>query len=167
MYPFIFNKKCPFYCVSYHMDSWNSFKFCVLKAAVIYPCAVFTQSIRTPYLLTIHVLNLVSKYLLDEWQTMQTLAPEVINFFSCSTQLSMNFVLLINLKLLTSANSFLHNMAEHENFSANKYENDNFCWHFHIYLQRKFHAQLNWAWKKFYNLGAWSDPAFFLYTSGK
>ena len=31
--------------------------------------------------------------------------------------------LLINLKLLTILNSFLLNVAEHENFSANKYEN--------------------------------------------
>ena len=46
--------------------------------------------------------------------------PEVIKLFSCSTQLSMKFVLLINLKLLTTANSFLLNIAEHENFSANK-----------------------------------------------
>ena len=51
--------------------------------------------------------------------------PEVIKLFSCSTQLSMNFVLLINLRLLTAANSFLLNTAEHENFSANKYENAN------------------------------------------
>ena len=53
-----------------------------------------------------------------------------------------------NLKLLTIANSFLLNIAEHENFSANKYENANYCWNFHIYQQRKFHAQLSWAWKK-------------------
>ena len=34
----------------------------------------------------------------------------------------LKFVLLINLKLLTIENSFLLNFAEHENFSANKYE---------------------------------------------
>ena len=56
--------------------------------------------------------------------------PKIIKLFSCSTQLSMKFVLLINLKLLTIANSFLLNIGEHENFSANKYGN---CWHFHIY----------------------------------
>ena len=33
----------------------------------------------------------------------------------------MKFVLLINLKLLTVAESFLVNISEHENFSANKY----------------------------------------------
>ena len=46
------------------------------------------------------------------------------------------------------------NIAEHETFSTNKYENANYIWHFHIYKQRKFHAQLSWAWKKFYNLKA-------------
>ena len=34
-------------------------------------------------------------------------------------QLSMKFSLLINLKLLTIANSFLLNIDEHENFFAN------------------------------------------------
>ena len=59
--------------------------------------------------------------------------PEVIKLFSCSTQLSMKFVLLMNIKLLTIANSFLRNIDEHEKFSANKYENANYSWHFHIY----------------------------------
>ena len=58
---------------------------------------------------------------------------QVIKLFLCSTQLSMTFFMLINLKLLTTANSFLKNIAEHENSSANKYENANYCWHFHIY----------------------------------
>ena len=40
----------------------------------------------------------------------------------------MKFVLLINLKLLTIANSFLLNVAEHEKFSANKYENANYSY---------------------------------------
>ena len=53
------------------------------------------------------------------------LAPRFINFFSRSTQLSMKFVLLINLKLLI-AKSFLLNITENKNFSANKYENANY-----------------------------------------
>ena len=69
--------------------------------------------------------------------------PEVIKLFSCSTRLSMKFVLLINLKLLTTTNFVLLNIAEHEIFSAKKYENANFSWHFHISLQIKFHVQLN------------------------
>ena len=48
--------------------------------------------------------------------------PEVIKCFSCSIQLIMKFVLLINLKLLTIANSFLQNIVEHDNVFANKYE---------------------------------------------
>ena len=51
--------------------------------------------------------------------------PEVTKLFSCSTQLSMKFFMLIILKLLTMANSFLLNIAEHENFPAIKYENAN------------------------------------------
>ena len=56
----------------------------------------------------------------------------------------MKFVLQINSKLLTVAISFLLSVDEHGSFSANKYENANYCWHFHIYKQRKFHAQLSY-----------------------
>ena len=38
-----------------------------------------------------------------------------------------------NMKLQTTANSFLLNIAEHKNSSINKYENANYCRHFHIY----------------------------------
>ena len=57
---------------------------------------------------------------------------KVIKLFSCSTQLSMKFFMLIHvtLKLLTMPMSFLQNIAEHESFSANKYENAN---NIHIY----------------------------------
>ena len=37
------------------------------------------------------------------------------------TQLSVKFVLQINLRLLTATNSFLLNIAEHDNFFADKY----------------------------------------------
>ena len=43
------------------------------------------------------------------------------------------FVLLINLILLTIANSFLLNIAEHENLAPDNYENANYCLHLHIY----------------------------------
>ena len=59
----------------------------------------------------------------------------------------MKFILLINLKILAFADFVLLNITERENFFANKYENAN-------YSQIKFHAQLSWAWKKFYKLGA-------------
>ena len=69
---------------------------------------------------------------MHEWRKKET-GPEIIKCFPCSTQLSLKLVLLINLKLQTIANSFLLNIAEHEHFSADKYENANYCWHFHIY----------------------------------
>ena len=53
---------------------------------------------------------------------LQQSGPEVIKRFTCSAQVSMNFVLLINLKLLLIANSFLLNITEHGIFPANKYE---------------------------------------------
>ena len=40
--------------------------------------------------------------------------PQGYKLFSCSTQLSMKFFMLINLKLLIIANSFLLNIAEHK-----------------------------------------------------
>ena len=78
----------------------------------------------------------------------------------------MNFVLLINLKLLTIANSFLLNIAEHENFSANKYENANNSYEhekfsankyekaFLYLLAEKISCSADLSIKKFYNLGA-------------
>ena len=58
--------------------------------------------------------------------------PEVTKLLSCSTQQSVKCFMLINLKLRITANSSLLNIAKHENFPTNKYENDN-SWHFHIY----------------------------------
>ena len=53
----------------------------------------------------------------------------VVKLFSCSTQLSTKFQLLIKSKIPTNE--------------------DVYCWHLNIYEQDKFHA-----WKKFYGLGA-------------
>ena len=40
----------------------------------------------------------------------------------------MNFVLLIDLKLLIIVNSLFLNIPEHENFSANECDNTNYCY---------------------------------------
>ena len=50
---------------------------------------------------------------------------------------------------------FILNSAMHVIFSANKYENANNSWHFHIYQQRNFHAQLCLARKKMQLLVIW------------
>ena len=64
----------------------------------------------------------------------QRLGPEVIFFFSCSTQLSMKLDLLINFKPITIANS----LAEHDNFSAIEYVNPNFFGIFIFISREKF-----------------------------
>ena len=79
--------------------------------------------------------------------------PNVIKLFTCLTQFSINFVLLINLKLLTIAKSFLLNLAEHENFSANKYENANYCWHFSYLLAEKISCSAEEHEKSFITSG--------------
>ena len=61
-----------------------------------------------------------------------------MKLFSCSTQMCMKFVLLIDLKLLTVAHSFLLIIVEHKNFSANNYENANF-----IFINRENHEKLS------------------------
>ena len=71
--------------------------------------------------------------------------PKVIKLFSCSTQLSMKFVLLINIKLLTIAISFSLNLAEHENFSANKYENANYHMSYGVQIIRVNKNCLVWS----------------------
>ena len=54
----------------------------------------------------------------EEFQKKEGLEVIKLFFMLNSTQLSMKLVLLINLKLLTTANSFLLNIAEHENVCA-------------------------------------------------
>ena len=57
-------------------------------------------------------------------EVLKSTRPQVYKtFFSCSTQLSMKISLLLNLSYLTDANSFLLNIADHGNFTANKHEN--------------------------------------------
>ena len=48
----------------------------------------------------------------------------------------MKFLPLIVLKLLTIANSFLLNIAEHEIFSANKYENANYLAFSYLFAEK-------------------------------
>ena len=61
---------------------------------------------------------------------------------------SAEFVLLITFKLLQIAKSSLHKIAEHEDFSANKYENANYCWHFFYLLAEKLSCSAELGVKK-------------------
>ena len=55
--------------------------------------------------------------------------PEIIKLFSCSTQLSTKFQLLIKTKIPTNKDVSCYKSLR--------------CWHFYIYEQDKFRAQLS------------------------
>ena len=63
--------------------------------------------------------------------------------------MSMNMQLLIK----TKVPNFLFQVSQIW-YHADKYSNANNCWHFNIYEQNKFCAQLSWAWffKQFWGL---------------
>ena len=83
--------------------------------------------------------------------------PEVIKLFSYSTQLSTKFILLINVKMPTVVGilTFIGMI----NTTSERFKARNFfiCQYFSFDEQFQFHAQLSWAWKKFYSLGVRSD----------
>ena len=109
-----------------HMRRMNLCAFCVcLKDHFLSVVPIYSL----PYLIKVFGTDRSKQF--KAW-------PRGLELFSCSTQLSMKFVLK-NLKITITENSFSLKIAEHENFSANKY----FCWHFHIYQQKEFHSQLS------------------------
>ena len=62
---------------------------------------------------------------------------EIIKLFSCSTQLSMKFILLINVGILTFI-SMINSTSERL-----KARNFFVCWYFSFYERLKFRAQLS------------------------
>ena len=80
----------------------------------------------------------------------KTICPKVMNLFPCSTQLSTKFIRIINeptiiLIFISMINTISDRLKARNSF---------ICRYFSVYEQLKFHAQLSWAWKKFYNLVA-------------
>ena len=160
------HQKIPFYSL-YSQNIWYRYSFkslhymCLkhLEAWVRHTCLTYCHFRIMP--ISPSVLFTIKKKL-SRTMKFKT-GPRGYRTFFMLTQLSMKFVPLINLKVLTITISVLLNTAEHEIFSANKYENSSYCWHSHIYKQRKIHAKLTWAWKTFiisgqgnsYNLGAY------------
>ena len=84
---------------------------------------------------------------------------EVIKLFSCSTQLRMNLQLLIKAKIFFLAVKLLVGVF----ILLIKVKMPTIFWHFSIYKQDKFCAQLSWEWKKFNNLKAWYYTANCVY----
>ena len=79
--------------------------------------------------------------------------PEVIKLFSCSTQLSMKFFLLINVKMPTIVGILTFMSRKNSILHLSEPDKSWISWYFYAYEHLKFHAQLSWAQKKFYNLG--------------
>ena len=69
--------------------------------------------------------------------------PEVIEFSSCSMQLSPKFQLLIKTKIPTNKEVSCFKSLKCCIYHANKCLNANNCWGFNIYEQDKFRAQLS------------------------
>ena len=69
--------------------------------------------------------------------------PEVIKLFSCSTQLSTKFILLINITTIDGILTFISMI--NTTSERNKARNFFICRYFSFYEQLKFHAQLSCA----------------------
>ena len=69
--------------------------------------------------------------------------PEVIKLFSCSTQLSMKFILLINVKMPTNVGILTFLSLINTTSERLKARNFFICWYFSFYEQLKFPAQLS------------------------
>ena len=82
--------------------------------------------------------------------------PEVIKLFSCSTQPRMKFFLLINVKMPTIFGILTFMNRKNSLLHLSEPEKSWISWYSYTLEHLKFHAQLRWAWKKFYNLGLWS-----------
>ena len=79
--------------------------------------------------------------------------PEIIKLLSCSTQPSMKFFLLINVKMPTIVGILTFMSGKNSILGLSEPEKCWISWYFHTCEQLNFYAQLSWAWKKFYNLG--------------
>ena len=66
----------------------------------------------------------------------------------------MKFFLLINVKMPTIVGILTFTSRKNSILSLSEQKMSQISWFFYIYEHLKFHAQLSWAWKKFYNLGA-------------
>ena len=78
--------------------------------------------------------------------------PKVIKLFSCLTELSLKFHLLIKGKTVLKQRVLLYNDVVQCICPANKCSNANNCWHLNIYEHEKCDTQLKR--KAFYNLRA-------------
>ena len=79
--------------------------------------------------------------------------PEVIKYFSYSTQMSMKFIILINVKMPTIVGILTFISMINTTSDSLKARIVFIFQDFSFYEQLKIYVQLSWAWKRFYNLG--------------
>ena len=73
----------------------------------------------------------------------------------------MNFFLLINVKMPTIVGILTFMSRKNSLLHLSEPDKSWISWYFYTYEHLKFHAQLSWAQKKFYNLRPWSYRRFF------
>ena len=73
----------------------------------------------------------------------QSSGPKVIKLFSCSSQMSTKFQLVIKTKIPTNEEVYCFKSLRCCIYPADKCLNANDCWHFNIYEQDKICAQLS------------------------
>ena len=76
---------------------------------------------------------------------------EVIKHFSCSRQLSIKFIMVINVKMPTIVSILTFISMINTAIKSLKARKVIIFQHSSFYEQSKFRAQLSWAWKRFYN----------------
>ena len=82
----------------------------------------------------------------------RSVGPEFIKRSSCSTQLSIKFIMLINVKIPTIVGILTFISVINATSERLKARHFLFVGILVFYEQLKFRAQLSWAWQKFYNL---------------
>ena len=81
--------------------------------------------------------------------------PKIIKPFSFSAELSMKFIMLINVKMPTIVVIFTFISMINTISEKLKARKVFILQHFRFFKQLKIHAQLSWAWQKSYYLETW------------
>ena len=76
----------------------------------------------------------------------------------------MKLFLLINVKMPTIVGILTFMSRKNSLLHLSEPEKSWISWYFYTYEHLKFHAQLSWVWKKFYNLGPWFESWLFANT---
>ena len=73
----------------------------------------------------------------------------------------MKFFQLINNKMPTIVGILTFMRGKNNILGLSEPKKSWISWYFYTYENLKFHAQLSWEWKKFYNLGASTEQEWY------